>query len=116
MRAAQALAPLCSPRSGSGAGSGSRPWRAGQRGLCGAGAEAEQAELAFRRTHGHASFRLSSDRKENPLEERNGSFLAPTQILHGDTTSEISQCSLVSLSPAQIIPKGSSVICTASLA
>lgn len=30
----------------------------------------------------HTSFRLSSDTKENLLLERNGSFLAPTQILH----------------------------------
>lgn len=66
--------------------------------------EAEQAELAFRCTHGHASFRLSSDRKENPLEERHGSFLAPTQIL---SAAVLHLRSLSAVSSPYHLPKSS---------
>lgn len=66
--------------------------------------EAEQAELAFRCTHRHASFHLSSDRKENPLEERHGSFLAPTQIL---SAAVLHLRSLSAVSSPYHLPKSS---------
>lgn len=50
-------------------------------GVC-EGPEGGRAGRAGFQAHARTrKFRLSSDRKENPLEERHGSFLAPTQIL-----------------------------------
>lgn len=67
------------------AGVGGEPCR-------GCGRRGEGASTAFPSLHAHTSFHLSSDTKENLLPERNGSVLAPTQILHNGIleTSEIS--------------------------